>query len=161
MGVEMVIWILMVAGLLMALISGVFLSFSDFVMRGLVQASGTAGAAAMVGLNRTVYRSIFMVLFMGLLLGSAALSVLALWKMDDTASYLVVAGALSYIFGVAAVTGIGNIPLNKHLDAMSERSGDMAIYWTSYAQRWTWLNHIRTASSAFAAFSWLTAATLL
>ncbi len=38
MGVDMMTWILMVAGLLMALISGVFLSFSDFVMRGLAQA---------------------------------------------------------------------------------------------------------------------------
>ena len=38
-------WILLSAGLLMALLSGVFLSFSDFVMRGLVQAPGTAGAS--------------------------------------------------------------------------------------------------------------------
>ena len=66
MGGEMMIWSLIPAGFLMALITGVFLSFSDFIMRGLVQAAGTEGPAAMVGINRTVYHSIFMVLFIGL-----------------------------------------------------------------------------------------------
>ena len=31
-------WILMIAGLAVALIAGVFLGFSDFIMRGLAQA---------------------------------------------------------------------------------------------------------------------------
>ena len=57
----MMTWALTVAGFLMALIAGVFLSFSDFIMRGLAQAAGTEGPAAMVGINRTVYHSIFMV----------------------------------------------------------------------------------------------------
>lgn len=161
MGVDMMTWILLVAGLLMALISGVFLSFSDFVMRGLAQAPGTAGAAGMIRLNRTVYKSIFMVLFMGLVLGSIALALLAYWQLDGAALSLVVAGTLSYLVGVLAVTGFGNIPMNNRLDATSERSGDMAIYWADYAKRWTRLNHIRTAASAFAAFSWLIAANLL
>ena len=154
------IWFLVVAGLLMALISGVFLSFSDFVMRGLARAPATAGAAAMVGLNRTVYQSIFMVLFMGLLPGSVALALLALWQMDGPALFLVLAGALSYLLGVFVVTVIGNVPMNKRLDAMSGRIGELAIYWPEYAQRWTRVNHIRAAASALAAFSWLIAANL-
>ena len=109
------------------LISGVFLSFSDFVMRGLAQAPGTAGATGMIGLNRTVYKSIFMVLFMGLVLGSIALALWAYWQLDGAALSLVVAGTLSYRVGVLAVTGFGNIPVNNRLDATSERSGDMAI----------------------------------
>ena len=39
----MMTWALTVAGFLMALIAGVFLGFSDFIMRGLAQAPGTAG----------------------------------------------------------------------------------------------------------------------
>jgi uncharacterized membrane protein len=60
----------------MALIAGVFLSFSDFVMRGLAQAPDTAGPNAMVGINWTVNHSIFMVLFIGLLAVSVALALL-------------------------------------------------------------------------------------
>jgi uncharacterized membrane protein len=115
----------------------------------------------MIGLNRTVYKSIFMVLFMGLVLGSIALALWAYWQLDGAALSLVVTGTLSYLVGVLAVTGFGNVPMNNRLDATSERSGDMAIYWTDYAKRWTWLNHIRTAASAFAALSWLIAANLL
>jgi len=72
MGVDLMTWILLVSGLLMALISGVFLSFSDFVMRGLAQAPGTAVATGMIGLNRTGYKSCFLELFMGLGLWSLA-----------------------------------------------------------------------------------------
>ena len=66
-GLEMMTWVLIVVDFLIALIGGVFLSFSDFIMRGLAQAPGTAGPAAMVGINRTVYQSIFMILFISLL----------------------------------------------------------------------------------------------
>ena len=161
MGADMMSWVLLVAGLLMALISGVFLSFSDFVMKGLAQAPGTAGAAGMIGLNRTVYKSIFMVLFMGLLLGAIALALSALWQLDGAALYFVLAGTLSYLFGVFAVTGFGTVPMNNRLDATSGRAKDMASYWPEYLRRWTRLNHIRTSASAFAALFWLMAANLL
>lgn len=157
MGADMMTWVLLVAGLLMALISGVFLSFSDFVMRGLAQAPGTAGAAGMIGLNRNVYKSIFMVLF----LGSIALALSALWQLDGAALYFVLAGTLSYLFGVFAVTGFGNVPMNNRLNATSGRAKDMVSYWPEYLRRWTRLNHIRTSASAFAALFWLMAANLL
>lgn len=154
-------WILLSAGLLMALLSGVFLSFSDFVMRGLVQAPGTAGAAGMVGLNRTVYRSLFMVLFMGFLPASAALALVAFWQTSGAALTLIVIGALTYALGVFAVTGFGNVPMNQRLDANADAPGALADYWPHYAQHWTRLNHIRSAASAFAALTWLIAAHLL
>ena len=145
----------------MALISGVFLSFSDFVMRGLAQAPGRAGAAGMIGLNRTVYKSIFMVLFMGLVFGSVALAVLAYWQLDGAALRLVFAGTLSYLMGVFVVTGFGNVPMNNRLDATSGRAGEMASYWPEYLRRWTRLNHVRALASALAALFWLSAANLL
>ena len=56
-----------------------------------------------------------MVLFMGLLPGSVALALLALWQMDGPALFLALAGALSYLLGVFVVTVIGNVPMNKGL----------------------------------------------
>ena len=49
-----------------ALIGGVFLAFSDFIMRSLARTSGTGGVEAMQVINREVFRWVFMVLFIGL-----------------------------------------------------------------------------------------------
>ena len=157
----MITWALTVAGFLIALIAGVFLGFSDFIMRGLAQAPGTAGSAAMVGINRTVFHSIFIVLFISLLAVSVALALLAFWQVDGVALSLVLAGSLSYSLGVFAVTGLGNVPMNNRLDAMSGSMEQTTIYWLYYVQRWTRLNNIRSAASAFAAIAWLIAANQL
>lgn len=154
-------WILLIAGLLMALIAGVFLSFSDFVMRGLVQASSGGGAAGMVGLNRTVYKSAFMVLLMGFLPVSIALAIFSILQIEGAAMVFVVAGSGVYVLGVMAVTGLGNVPMNQRLDDLSDRATEMKAYWVEYAVRWTRLNHVRTASSTFTALSWLIAANMI
>ncbi|MCU4653964.1 DUF1772 domain-containing protein [Roseibacterium sp. SDUM158016] len=152
--------LLTAAGLLMALVAGVFLSFSDFVMRGLAEAPEGHGAAGMVGLNRTVYRSAFMGLLMGFAPGSLALAALALWHLDGAARVVVVAGTGAYILGVMAVTGLGNVPMNTRLDDLSRSAEGTSGYWPGYAARWTRLNHLRVAASTFAAAAWLMAAQL-
>ena len=114
----------------------------------------------MVGLNRTVYRSAFMVLLMGFAPGSLALVALALWQLDGAALVVVLAGAGAYIVGVMAVTGLGNVPMNTRLDTLSQSREGTARYWPDYATRWTRLNHLRVAASTFAAAAWLTAAQL-
>ncbi|SHH16623.1 Uncharacterized membrane protein [Cognatiyoonia sediminum] len=151
-------WILMIAGLAAALVAGVFLSFSDFIMRGLIQAPASQGAAGMVGLNRTVYRSVFMVLLLGLVPVSGGLGLFALWQFEGAAPLLTLVGAVIYLIGVFAVTGMGNVPMNKRLDAMDGQPRETADYWPRYAQRWTRLNHARTFSSGIAAVCWLVAA---
>ena len=152
--------LLLGAGFLMALLAGVFLSFSDFVMRGLAEAPDHAGAAGMVGLNRTVYRSVFMVLFTGFLPVAAALALLAFLQGAGPSRFLVLAGALAYYSGVFAVTGLDNVPMNRHLARVSARPDETAAYWPNYARRWTRLNHIRTGASGFAAACWLVAASM-
>ena len=52
----------------MALVSGVFLAFSDLVMRSLRRASPTVGIEAMQMINREVYGSAFLVALLGLVL---------------------------------------------------------------------------------------------
>jgi uncharacterized membrane protein len=150
--------LLTLAGLLMALVAGVFLAFSDFVMRGLAQA-GTPGAAGMVGLNRTVYRSGFIALLIGLAPGSLALAALALWQLDGAARLAVAAGAAAYFLGVMAVTGLGNVPLNTRLDAEMGQ-GRAEILWPAYVRDWTRLNHLRTVAAIVAASAWLLAGVL-
>ena len=148
------------AGLLMALVAGVFLSFSDFVMRGLAQAPGGAGALGMAGLNRTVYRSIFMTLLIGFVPASLLLSAVATMRLDGTALVLTLAGAALYLVGVMSVTGLGNVPMNRRLDRMAREGQGFGTYWPAYRRSWTWLNHLRVAAATMAAAAWIAAALL-
>ena len=59
-----------VAVLACGLVAGVFLTFSDFVMKSLAASPPAGAIEAMQVINRKVYRT----LFMALLLGMAALS---------------------------------------------------------------------------------------
>ena len=49
-----------------ALVGGVFLAFSDFIMRSLVLTGGHGGIEAMQTINREVFRWVFMALFLGM-----------------------------------------------------------------------------------------------
>ncbi|NRB05598.1 MAG: DUF1772 domain-containing protein [Rhodobacteraceae bacterium] len=153
--------ILTLAGFAAALVAGVFLSFSDFVMRGLVLASHTRGADGMIGLNQTVYRSVFMVMLLGLVPVAVGLSVFAYWQWPGTALVFVLIGSVAYLTGVMVVTAMGNVPMNTRLRALSTTPDALAAYWPNYTRRWTRLNHVRTLSAATTAACWLTAAQLI
>jgi uncharacterized membrane protein len=98
------------------------------------------------------------VLLLGLVPVSGALGLLALWQFEGAARVLTLVGAIAYLIGVLAVTGLGNVPMNTRLEALDGKPRETADYWPRYAQRWTRLNHARTASSALAALFWLMAA---
>ena len=66
--------LLHIAVLAYALVAGVFLAFSDFIMRSLAITSGSGGVEAMQAINREVFRWIFMTLFLGMAAGSAAIA---------------------------------------------------------------------------------------
>lgn len=146
---------LVAAALAAGLIAGVFLSFSDFVMRSLAGAAPVAGIEAMQLINRKVYRSIFMVLLMGL--GPVSL-VLGLIGLAYPPAIWVWSGALVYLFGVMAVTSRRNVPMNQRLDRMNRHYDTAAAYWSGYTRAWTRWNHIRTASAAGTAVFFIVAA---
>jgi uncharacterized membrane protein len=60
-----------------ATIGGVFLAFSDFLMRSFNLVKGQGGIEAMQVLNIEIMRSVFMVLFIGLALVSLVIAVYA------------------------------------------------------------------------------------
>ena len=152
--------ILMIAGFTATLVAGVFLSFSDFVMRGLSRAPDAQGALGMVGLTRTVYRSVFMVMLLGLVPSAIVLAIVAFWQLQDAARAITVVGSAAYLMGVVAVTALGNVPMNTRLDQVSERSRAITEYWPAYVRGWTYLNHVRTASALTTGACWMTAASL-
>lgn len=140
-----------------ALLAGVFLTFSDFVMRSLGAASPRSGVDAMQQINVKVFRSVFMVLFLGLVPGSLALLVLGTTMTGGAASWTV-AGAVLYLVGVFGVTAARNVPLNDRLAHHEPGTGEADRFWQGYLVRWTRWNHVRAAASLAAAAAYLTAA---
>jgi uncharacterized membrane protein len=135
------------------LIGGVFFAFSTFIMRALARQPAPAGLTAMQAVNVTVINP----LFLGVFLGTAALSgfaiVGALLRWDRAGSAWMLAGALLYLVGTFGVTMFGNVPLNDALAKMTADDPDLAGKWNSYVTTWTMWNHVRTiaATAAMAA----------
>ena len=52
-----------------------------------------------------------------------------------------------YVVGTFLVTGLGNVPLNNQLAAVSAADPGAVPVWEHYLDRWTMLNTIRTIAA--------------
>jgi len=135
-----------------ALVGGVFLAFSDFIMRALSVTGGHAGAEAMQAINREVFRWVFMVLFLGL----APVSLLiaahgAIFVQGGPGMVMMLAG-LSYVVGCFGVTVFFNVPMNETLAGMKASENAAQDYWTrTYLPRWSFWNTVRTVACGLSA----------
>ena len=139
-----------------SLVAGVFFAFSTFIMAGLARLPAPQGIAAMQSINITVINPVFMSVFFGTALLSAAVIVTALMNWSDPRSLKLLAGALLYIVGAIGVTLIFNVPLNDGLATAVPDSPDSEILWARYITVWTGWNHVRgvAALAAAALFIW-------
>lgn len=135
--------LLLVAALASGLVAGVFFAFSNFVMAGIGRLSAQNGIAAMQSINITVINP----LFMGLLFGTAALSLylgFTAWQhWPEAGSGVLLIAAISYVVGVGGVTMAFNVPLNNALAAVEPASANAKALWESYLSRWVMWNHVR------------------
>ncbi|MAQ82799.1 MAG: hypothetical protein CMH12_22140 [Maritimibacter sp.] len=151
-----------IAVLAYALVGGVFLAFSDFIMRALSVTSGHGGAEAMQAINREVFRWVFMTLFLGLAAVSLALAVYAGFWMTGPVATLVAAAGLVYLVGCFGVTVVFNVPMNEALAGMDLSQEATRTYWSgTYVPRWTFWNTVRTVACGVAAALLLVALTSL
>lgn len=145
-------------GLASALVAGVFQSFSDFVMRGLVAAGPASGMDSMQHINRTVFRSVFLTTFFALVPATIGAAIYSQLTMSGAAAQLIALGMMIYVSSVFSVTLFGNVPLNNRLDRLALDGPDAQAYWAHYAKRWTQWNHVRTLGSLAAATCFILAA---
>lgn len=134
-----------------ALVGGVFFAFSSFIMRALARVSPPGGLEAMQAINVVVLNRSFLGLFMGTAALSLLVAVLALSQWQTAASPWLLAGAACYLLGTFMVTGLGNVPLNNQLAALSPSDHASAGHWERYLERWTLLNTVRTLGATAAA----------
>lgn len=151
--------LLQISALGTALLGGVFLAFSDFLMRALAKSAPAAGMEAMQQINREVFRYVFMTLFLGLVPVSVLLAVLALTAMEGDAATLTLVAAGIYLLGVFGVTAARNVPLNNRLAAMDHREADAQAFWRgTYVPRWTAWNSLRAGACIASAGVFMAAA---
>lgn len=133
-----------------AIIAGVFFAFSSFVMKALARLPSSEGIAAMQSINVVVLNRSFLGVFMGTAAISVVVAALAVrgWAMPSAPFFL--AGGLLYLFGTFLVTGLGNVPLNNQLAAVTPGDPNAVAVWRHYVERWTLLNTIRTVAAAVA-----------
>jgi len=130
-----------------ALLGGVFLAFSDFIMRSLAHTSGRGGIEAMQVINREVFRYIFMALFLGLVPVSLVLTGYATFGLSSPGATLIAVSGMIYLVGGFGVTLVCNVPLNETLARMDLTIEDTQRFWTAtYLPRWTFWNSVRTAA---------------
>jgi uncharacterized membrane protein len=152
------ILVCMALGLSSALVAGVFLAFSDFVMRGLIAAEAGGGIDSMQQLNRTVMRSVFLTTFLALVPATIGMAGYAWLKLSGPGQALLIAAAVIYVVTVFLVTVAGNVPMNERLDTFAHASADAQTYWLTYGRVWTWWNHVRTGGSILTAVCFMWAA---
>ena len=135
-----------------ALVSGVFLAFSDFIMRSLANTEGNGGVSAMQVINREVFRWVFMTLFIGMAPASLALAGYGGFVVGNGPGTLFVFAGLIYFIGCFGVTVFFNVPMNEALAGMDANSPVARDYWSgTYLPRWTFWNSVRTFASVVSA----------
>ncbi|QGX99097.1 DUF1772 domain-containing protein [Roseovarius faecimaris] len=152
----LVFMLLQLSILAYAIVGGVFLAFSDFIMRSLAHTGGVGGVDAMQVINREVFRWVFMALFLGMAVVSVFILVYGAMHLTGVSGKLIMLGALLYLVGCFAVTAVFNVPMNEALADMDLSADATRDYWIgTYLPRWTMWNTVRTLACALAAATML------
>lgn len=143
---------LAIATILTALMSGFFFSYSFSVNLGLNKLDNRSYLMAMQNINREVLNPIFYLCFFGALIFLIVSSILY-FDMQSPKFYLILFACISYAFGVFAVTGIRNVPLNNQLDVfIISKASEASIQNMRgiFEDAWVFWNSIRTWASFIA-----------
>ena len=131
--------------------SGVFFSFSAFVMKGLSRLPAPQGIAAMQSINITAVTPLFMTTLFGTAAACLLLAISSLFTWHKPGALCLLAGSLLYLVGTIFVTIVFNVPRNDALAAVIPASADGAAFWSDYVISWTAWNHVRTITGLAAA----------
>ena len=113
-----------------ALVSGVFLAFSDFIMRSLSLTRGANGIETMQVINGEVFRWVFMAQFLGMTTVSLVVAVCCAKHIAHPSGPLFLRAGLCYLVGCFGVTVLFNVPLNKALATMEPTEAATRDYWS-------------------------------
>lgn len=141
-----------VALMLVALMAGLFFSFSIAVTTGLKKLDDKSYLQAMQKINKAILNPLFLLCFTGAPLLLIGTTVIRFFEDHFLFMWMLVI-SLVYIGGVFMVTMLCNVPLNNYLGQQEIEKLDpeaaKAIR-TRFEQPWNRYNHIRTLFSTLA-----------
>ncbi|WP_018628520.1 DUF1772 domain-containing protein [Niabella aurantiaca] len=141
-----------IALLLVALMAGLFFSFSIAVTRGLGKLDDKSYLRAMQKINKAILNPVFLLCFAGTPFFLAGATIL-LFFMDYAGFMWMLLISLVYIGGVFLVTMLCNVPLNNYLDKQDVDQLDpeaAKAVRSRFESAWNRYNHIRTLFSILA-----------
>lgn len=140
------------------LMSGLFFTFSNFVMKALIKLPPPQGSVAMQNVNVAIINPWFMLMFLGTALTSLVTIVLAVRDWGTSAAALAFSGGVLYLIGCTAITMSCNVPLNDRLAAQTDSDASaLTAEWQNYVQRWLPWNHVRTVATLAASITFVLA----
>jgi uncharacterized membrane protein len=128
-------------------IGGVFFAFSAFVMKALLQLPASHGVAAMQRINVAVLNALFLGVFIGTAVLSAACIVAAIVRLSAPGSVWILSAGVLYLVGTFLVTMKFNVPRNERLARLDKESPQAVEYWPVYVREWSIWNHVRTVAA--------------
>jgi uncharacterized membrane protein len=146
---------LLISAFLMALIAGLFYSYSCSVNPGLSQLSNTEYLKAMKSINKAILNPLFFLSFLGSLVMTPLTTGLYFYRSMETdlSFYLLASASLVYVTGVFGTTVLGNVPLNNSLEAFDigkATSDEIKLKRLSFEGAWNRLHAARTIANAIA-----------
>ena len=133
-----------------ALMAGLFYSYSCSVVLGLALLPDAEYIAAMQSINKAIQNPVFFTCFLGTVLLLPISAYLNYFQPIPLRFWLLLTATILYITGVISVTAFGNIPLNNALEKfnlLNASKEKINLQRTIFETRWNNLNTIRTISS--------------
>ena len=140
------------------LVAGLLFAFSTAVMKALAQLPPEQGMKAMQHINVIILNPLFLCIFLGTALVSAALAMGGLLRLHAPGSFWMLAGAAFYLIGTFGVTLAVNVPLNNRLASADVAAVESPSLWSAYIDKWLRWNHLRTVMGSLATVAFTLAA---
>ena len=148
--------VVMFSAISTAMMSGIYFTFSNFVMKAFEDIGAEKSVPAMNAINRVILRSWFMPLFFGSTLASAIIFLIVIMGWQQPSSTLLIIPSTIYFIGMFLCTIFFNVPLNNRLLAAEHASSTITNQtWSHYLKFWTRWNHLRTLSSLLASILYM------
>lgn len=145
--------IMLISLLLLALMAGLFFSWTVSVIPGLAKLEDKSYLEAMQSLNRAILNPAFFVVFLGSIVALPLVTFFEYKSGTNKRFYLLMIASLIYLIGSVGVTFLGNVPINNQLEVLdisTMKSEQLKSFRSGFESKWNTLNLIRTISSATA-----------
>lgn len=141
---------LIISTMMLALIAGLFYSYSCSVNPGLNQLGDSEYIAAMQAINKAILNPLFFLSFMGTLLFLPVSLFFNFTAWDSPKFLLLLSAFILYACGTFGVTIFGNVPLNDALAAFPLKNSsieEISLARKNFEIPWNNLHSIRTIAS--------------